>query len=107
MTEEQAFSGIVRVVTKSYGLLNDSDNNGLEIEIDTLTTQEARTMVLTNTKFVTAGNATFLVGSPLAPYQGVLYDWALDNNLIKDDEYSFEIWLPYQELISIVPSPQP
>lgn len=107
MTEEQAFSGHVRILTKSYGLLNDDNNNGeLDIQVDTLTSTETRTMLLRDTKFITAGNETFLVGIPVAPYQGTLFDWGLDNNLIEDEDYSFRIWFPMHEVISMIPSPQ-
>ena len=102
MTVEPAFSGTVRVVTKSYGILNDSDNGSLEIVIDKLTSQENRSIVLSQTEFVTSGNATFLVGIPQAPWNGILYQQGLDNNLIEDDNWSHRIYLPIQEIIGVI-----
>lgn len=103
MTQENAFTGIARVVTKFYGILNDPENNDENFQQDPYASKEVRSIMISDSRFFTSGNGTFLVGSPQIPYGGVLYAGGFDTNMIKDEEYSEQIWIPVQEIICIIP----
>ena len=109
MTEEKLFDGFVRVMTKSFGFSNDPDEPSLQYETEGLSTSESRMLLMDNTKFITTGNSTYLVGTPYIPWNQVIYQIGFDVDLIPQnpEKFSFEIWIPSHEIISIIPAPTP
>jgi hypothetical protein len=103
MIQEVAFSELIRVVTKSYGFSNDPDVVNGKYNIDKNTFKDARIIILGNTRFVTSGNLTFLVGNLSMSYNGAVFSAPADHLLMDQDNDSEEIWIPSHEIISIIP----
>ncbi|MHA6278791.1 hypothetical protein ACXYMT_01300 [Salinimicrobium sp. CAU 1759] len=108
MTEEQIFDGFVRVMTKGFGFSNDPDNTTLMYETEPMASNDSRILIMSHTKFVSTGNDTFLVGTPYMAWNKSLYHIAFDVDLIPEDPepFSFEVWIPVHEIISIIPAPK-
>lgn len=93
MIEEIAFTKTVKVVTRSCGVSNDpADARGV-YEVDSMTPASARILLLINTRFVTSGNATFLVGKPAVVWGNVEFDWTADTDMQFDGIEGSEIWI--------------
>lgn len=107
MTEEKVFEGYVRVMTNGFGFSNDPNDATLMYETEGLSSNKARMLLMDNTKIVSSGNASFLVGTPYMPWNQVVYQIGLDVDLIPQnpEKLSFEVWIPMHEIISIIPSP--
>lgn len=103
MTQENAFNGLIRVYTKTFGEINDENQATGFFDNEPYTSTEARVLLMRGTKFVTSGNATFLVGSMVAPYGGSIFDIVFDvDELEYSDETTANIWIPCSEIISII-----
>jgi hypothetical protein len=98
--EEAPFLSVIKVVTRHYGLSNDPADAGRAGPVDSGAPAAARVLLLNLARFVTVGNATFLVGSPEVTWPGLKPTAGADNGgqLLE----ASEVWVPVHEVISIV-----
>ena len=102
MTEERPFNSTIKVTTRSYGFSNDPAVAGRNYAVDGFAAPDARIYLLTRSRFVTVGNATFLVGLPEAHWAGVNYAMVPDSDMDPATLPTTEVWLNTREIINIV-----
>lgn len=102
MTEERLFSSTIKVTTRSYGFSNDPAVAGRNYAVDGFATADARIFLLKKSRFVTTGNATFLVGLPEARWAGVVYAMVPDADMDPATLPTTEVWINTRDIINIV-----
>jgi hypothetical protein len=102
MTEETLFNTTVKVITRRYGISNAGNAAGIDYATDPLAPESARIILLKNSRFVTTGNVTFLVGKPAISWRGAEFDVAVDTDMKIDGLEFAEVWIACGEIISII-----
>ena len=102
MTEERPFNSTIKVTTRSYGFSNDPAVAGRNYAVDGFATPDARVLLLKESRFVTTGNATFLVGLPEARFAGVAYAMVPDADMDPATLPTTEVWINTRDIINIV-----
>lgn len=103
MPEEHTFGGLLRVFTKGFGEINDEAQATGLFDNDPYTSTDARLMLLRGARFVTSGNATFLVGKMVAPYEGNIFDMAFNVDEIEESPATdANIWIPTTQIIGMM-----
>lgn len=103
MTEEKAFDGFVKVLTKTFGASNDPDDATLYYETEKFSSKEARLVLLLDSKFITSGNATFLVGTPFIGIYDDLFELGSDaDTRPSTPELTQKVWIPIHEILCIL-----
>ena len=108
MEEEILFNGYVRVMTKDFGLSNNANDPTLSYEKEAMASNDSRILIMSNTKLVTAGNTSFLKGKVHVGYNTILYEFHFDVDMIpqEGEQLASEVWIPFHQIISIIPEPQ-
>jgi hypothetical protein len=102
MTEERLFNSTIKVVTRSYGISNDPSVAGGNYAVDGFAPRDAKIFLLSRSRFVTSGGATFLVGLPEVNWAGVVYPMVPDSDMDAATLPTTEIWINARDIISIV-----
>lgn len=102
MTEERLFRSVIKVVTKSYGISNDPAAAHGTYAVANYAPKEACILLLRDSRFVTTGNLTFLVGIPETNYGGVTYPMYPDTDMNPRTMPDAEVWLNSRDVIAII-----
>lgn len=102
MNEEVVFDSVIKVVTHNFGVSNDPEEAGESYQVDFLAPDDAYLILLDDTRFVTIGEATFLVGMPVLSFGGVMYSVLHDADMVGETAELSEIWISTHDIISIV-----
>jgi hypothetical protein len=105
MNEDTVFDSTVKVITRNYGVSNDPVTAGQNYQADDLAPTDARIFLLSNSRFVTSGSATFLVGTPELYWAGAVYPIAADTDMDPSTIQVAEVWINTRDIITIVEEP--
>ena len=102
MDEVQAYGSVVKVVTKNFGMSNDPADAGDSYQVDFFAPADAHLILLEDSRYITIGNATFLVGMPVFKFNGVLYNVLHDADMDDETLESSQVWINTEDNISVV-----
>lgn len=102
MTEERLFRSVIKVVTRNYGISNDPVVAGNTYAVASFAPKDARILLLRDSRLVTSGSLTFLVGTPETTYGGVTYPMHPDTDMNPRTMPLAEVWINSRDVIAVI-----